>query len=76
MRCPSDPYVDVPNKSMSNYAMSMGNQLMPDGGRLPRFEWNNFGTGPAVTVTRAMIWVARASRCDLAFQTGPPSCVT
>lgn len=46
-RCPSDAYSDAPNKSLSNYAMSMGNQLMPDGGRCPGLNGNNFGTGPA-----------------------------
>ncbi len=46
-RCPSDSYSDVPNKSLSNYAMSMGNQFMPDGGRCPGLNGNNFGTGAA-----------------------------
>ncbi|MCC6508648.1 MAG: DUF1559 domain-containing protein [Pirellulaceae bacterium] len=46
-RCPSDSYSDVPNKSNSNYAMSMGNQLMPDGGRCPGLNGNDFGTGTA-----------------------------
>ncbi|MBM4088947.1 MAG: DUF1559 domain-containing protein [Planctomycetes bacterium] len=47
LRCPSDDYVALPDLSLSNYGMSMGNQLMPDGGRCPGLNGNNFGTGPA-----------------------------
>ena len=32
-RCPSDGYSDLPNKSNTNYALSMGSQAMPDGVR-------------------------------------------
>lgn len=46
-RCPSDDYVNLPVISHSNYAGSMGNQLMPDGGRCPGRNGNDFGTGPA-----------------------------
>jgi prepilin-type N-terminal cleavage/methylation domain-containing protein len=46
-RCPSDDFSQLPDKSNSNYAMSMGNQLMPDGGRCPGLNGNNFGTGAA-----------------------------
>ncbi len=47
LRCPSDGFNNLPDVSMSNYAPSMGNQLMPDGGRCPGLNGNNFGTGPA-----------------------------
>jgi len=47
LRCPSDDYDNLPNVSHSNYAGSMGNQFMPDGGRCPGLNGNNFGTGPA-----------------------------
>lgn len=46
-RCPSDGWSDSPTSSKSNYAMSMGNQNMPDGGRCPGLNGNNFGTGAA-----------------------------
>ena len=46
-RCPSDDYSNLPAISHSNYAMSMGNQLMPDGGFCPGLNGNNFNTGPA-----------------------------
>jgi prepilin-type processing-associated H-X9-DG protein len=44
-RCPSDDFSNLPNVSYSNYAMSMGNQNMPDGGRCPGLNGNNLGTG-------------------------------
>lgn len=47
LRCPSDGFTRLPEVSMSNYAGSMGNQFMPDGGRCPGVNGNNFGTGPA-----------------------------
>jgi prepilin-type N-terminal cleavage/methylation domain-containing protein/prepilin-type processing-associated H-X9-DG protein len=46
-RCPSDDYDNLPNVSHSNYAPSMGNQNMPDGGRCPGLNGNDFGTAPA-----------------------------
>jgi prepilin-type N-terminal cleavage/methylation domain-containing protein/prepilin-type processing-associated H-X9-DG protein len=46
LRCPSDGYNRLPDISYSNYAGSMGNQNMPDGGRCPGRNGNNFGTGP------------------------------
>jgi prepilin-type N-terminal cleavage/methylation domain-containing protein/prepilin-type processing-associated H-X9-DG protein len=46
-RCPSDDYDNLPSVSHSNYAPSMGNQNMPDGGRCPGLNGNNFGTGAA-----------------------------
>ncbi|MBM4088944.1 MAG: DUF1559 domain-containing protein, partial [Planctomycetes bacterium] len=36
-----------PSVSHSNYATSIGNQWMPDGGRCPGLLGNNFGTGAA-----------------------------
>lgn len=47
LRCPSDGMNNLPSVSWSNYAGSMGNQYMPDGGRCPGLNGNNFGTGPA-----------------------------
>jgi prepilin-type N-terminal cleavage/methylation domain-containing protein/prepilin-type processing-associated H-X9-DG protein len=46
-RCPSDDFDRLPDVSMSNYAPSMGNQNMPDGGRCPGLNGNDFGTAPA-----------------------------
>ncbi len=54
-RCPSDPFSQAPTQSLANYALSMGNQCMPDGGRCPNFQvgltpphsGNLFGTGAA-----------------------------
>lgn len=46
-RCPSDAFNRLPDVSMSNYALSMGNQYMPDGGACPGLNGNNFGTGAA-----------------------------
>ena len=46
-RCPSDGYSDLPNKSNTNYALSMGSQAMPDGGRCPGYPGNVFGNAPA-----------------------------
>ena len=45
-RCPSDAYNRLPDISYSNYAGSMGNQNMPDGGRCPGRNGNDFGNGP------------------------------
>jgi len=47
LRCPSDDYDNIPNISHSNYGPSMGNQNMPDGGRCPGLNGNDFGTGGA-----------------------------
>lgn len=47
LRCPSDDYDNVPTVSLSNYGPSMGNQNMPDGGRCPGLNGNDFGTGGA-----------------------------
>lgn len=47
LRCPSDGYTNLPHVSHSNYAGSMGNQNMPEGGRCPGLTGNDFGTAPA-----------------------------
>ena len=44
-RCPSDPFTGAPNASHANYALSMGNQRMDDGGRCPGLNGNNLGLG-------------------------------
>lgn len=46
-RCPSDSFTNLPVQSMANYALSMGNQRMEDGGRCPGINGNNFNTAPA-----------------------------
>ncbi|MCU0959958.1 MAG: DUF1559 domain-containing protein [Pirellulaceae bacterium] len=45
-RCPSDDYSALPTMSLSNYTLSMGNAYMPDGGRCPGLNGNNFNLNP------------------------------
>lgn len=45
-RCPSDGFDQTPNKSNSNYALSMGCQNMANA-NCPGYPGNLFGTGPA-----------------------------
>jgi prepilin-type N-terminal cleavage/methylation domain-containing protein/prepilin-type processing-associated H-X9-DG protein len=44
-RCPSDAFSQAPSQSLANYALSMGNQRMEDGGRCPGLNGNNLNTG-------------------------------
>ena len=48
-RCPSDDYSALPTLTSTNYAGSMGNQNMPDGGRCPGRNGNNLGTAATAT---------------------------
>jgi prepilin-type N-terminal cleavage/methylation domain-containing protein/prepilin-type processing-associated H-X9-DG protein len=49
LRCPSAAWTNTPYMSVSNYAASMGNQFIDDGGRCPGLNGNDFGNGPVHT---------------------------